>query len=73
MDSCINILVANMGLSEFIGQVADMRQAQREYFSALRGGDELKIAKALSKSILFEIAVDATIREFRLRKQTAGL
>lgn len=44
-----------------------MRQAQREYFSALRGGDELKIAKALSKSILLEIAVDAAIREFRMR------
>lgn len=57
-----------MGINEFVDKVAEMRQAQREYFGARRGKDKLTIAKALSKSILLEIAVDTTIREFRIRR-----
>ena len=58
-----------MELSRFVDQVADMRQAQKEYFSARKSKkDKLTIGKALNKSILLEIAVDTTIREFRIRR-----
>lgn len=57
-----------MEINEFVDKVAEMRQAQREYFGARKGKDKLKIANALSKSILLEIAVDTTIREFRIRR-----
>lgn len=58
-----------MELNEFVDKVAEMRQAQIEYFAARRAkAEKLTIAKALSKSILLEIAVDTAVREFRIRR-----
>ena len=58
-----------MELNEFVNKVAEMRQAQKQYFNARKTKkDKLTVGKALIRRIIWEVAVDTAIREFRIRQ-----